>query len=144
MHFLCDWEASLLIQILIVHLSGRCLSGFSPQLKFFLLLVIPLANFSWLLWGNLWLLQTPCTFLDNLLSSFTGPPPSFSSSSYYYDDDDYYLFFENLYNTFFKNLLLLLLQLFLFLLWNCIKLFLKIYRYYSYYYYYYHFVYSEY
>ena len=30
------------------HLPGRCLFGFSPQLKIFLLLFIPLSSFSWL------------------------------------------------------------------------------------------------
>ena len=49
----CNWEASLILQIVIViaHFPGRCLSRFLPLRKFFLLLSIPLSTLFWLpLW----------------------------------------------------------------------------------------------
>ena len=57
----------------IAYLLGRWLPGFSPQLKFFLLLLILLSSFSWLPWWFFLLCRISCTFSDNLLTMTAGP-----------------------------------------------------------------------
>ena len=54
------------------HLPGRCLSGSSPLLKFFLLLFILLSCLSWLSRWTLWLCRISCRFSKSLLSRIVG------------------------------------------------------------------------
>ena len=57
----------------IDYLLGKCLFGSLLQLRFFLLLSIPLSRFSWFCRQSLWLHVIFCTFGGSLLSRFTEP-----------------------------------------------------------------------
>ena len=70
MHFLSMWLSGIIA--IINNNDERCLSGFSPKLKFFLQLSTLFSSFSWLSWWILWLCRMYSIFLDNLLSSFVG------------------------------------------------------------------------